>query len=91
MVRSPSPGQTPEILLVYDGECPGGVGADAIHTLALISGRSGLFNRFNYWLFRSSRRAALVYSVLRSCRNLLLKLLRKTRINNLGLPDNDRF
>ncbi|WP_404390423.1 DCC1-like thiol-disulfide oxidoreductase family protein [Pseudoalteromonas phenolica] len=28
-------------------------GADAIHTLALISSRSGVFNRMNYWLFKS--------------------------------------
>ncbi|MDH3693043.1 MAG: DUF393 domain-containing protein, partial [Gammaproteobacteria bacterium] len=28
-------------------------GADAIHVLALISSRSGFFNRLNYWMFRS--------------------------------------
>jgi hypothetical protein len=29
--------------------------------------------------------------VLRGCRNLLLKVLRRTKINNLGLADNERF
>ena len=28
-------------------------GADAIHMLALIGSRSGIFNRFNYWMFKS--------------------------------------
>ena len=33
-------------------------GADAIHALALISSRSGIFNRFNYWLFKSKKISA---------------------------------
>ncbi len=66
-------------------------GADAMHALALIGSRSGVFNRLNYWIFRSRRRARLLYPVLRSLRNLLLKVLRRTKINNLGTPGNDRF
>ncbi|APW43166.1 DCC1-like thiol-disulfide oxidoreductase family protein [Rhodoferax saidenbachensis] len=66
-------------------------GADAIHALALIGSTSGIFNRLNYWLFKSPWRAAVLYPVLRSCRNLLLKLLRKTKINNLGIAGNARF
>jgi predicted DCC family thiol-disulfide oxidoreductase YuxK len=66
-------------------------GADAIHALALISSRSDLFNRFNYWAFRSNRRARWCYPVLRFFRNLLLKLLGRTKINNLGTPGNNRF
>ncbi|KAF0190701.1 MAG: hypothetical protein FD165_2489 [Gammaproteobacteria bacterium] len=66
-------------------------GADAIHALALISSRSGVFNRFNYWLFKSKTRAGFLYPVLRACRNLLLKILGKTRINNLDIPGNTRF
>ncbi|MCH8543105.1 MAG: DUF393 domain-containing protein [Alcanivorax sp.] len=66
-------------------------GADAIHALALLGSNSGLFNRLNYHMFRSPRLARVLYPVLRSCRNLLLKLLRKTRINNLDQPGNDRF
>jgi hypothetical protein len=66
-------------------------GSDAIHALSLMSSPSGVFNRANYWLFKSKTRSRILYPVLRSCRNLLLKTLQKTKINNLGLPDNDRF
>lgn len=66
-------------------------GADAIHALALrLEGRSA-FARLNRWLFRSSRRAALAYPALRAGRNLLLKLLGRSKINNLGRPGNARF
>lgn len=66
-------------------------GADAIHLLALLSGRSGVFNRLNYWLFSSKKVAGFLYPILRSCRNVLLKLLGKTKINNLKQDGNDRF
>jgi predicted DCC family thiol-disulfide oxidoreductase YuxK len=66
-------------------------GSDAIHALALISSRSGLFNRMNYWIFKSSTLSAVLYPLLRSCRNLLLKLLGVTKINNLGRPGNEKF
>jgi len=66
-------------------------GADAIHILALISSRSGVFNRMNYWLFKSKRVSAVLYPLLRSFRNLLLKMLGKTKINNLNSTGNDRF
>ena len=66
-------------------------GSDAIHLLALLSGRSGVFNRLNYWLFSSKKVAAILYPILRSCRNVLLKILGKTKINNLKKDDNERF
>ncbi len=66
-------------------------GSDAIHVLALMSSRTGVFNRFNYWLFKSKNRAHILYPVLRTLRNLLLKLLGKTKINNLQLDNNNRF
>ena len=66
-------------------------GADAIHALSLLSTRSGVFNRLTYWLFRSRRLSRILYPVLRSGRNLLLKMLRKTKINNLERPGNERF
>lgn len=66
-------------------------GSDAIHAVALISSRSGIFNRLNYWMFRSRALSHLFYPILRFFRNLLLKLLRRTKINNLGLENNDRF
>ena len=66
-------------------------GSDAIHALALISSRSGLLNLINYWIFKSKSASSWVYPVLRLFRNLLLKMLGKTKINNLGAPDNERF
>lgn len=66
-------------------------GADAIHTLSLMGTRSGAFNRLSFFLFRSKRLSAVIYPVLRSCRNLLLKILRKSKINNLGADNNERF
>ncbi len=66
-------------------------GADAIHALALISSRSGFFNRLNYLMLYSKRVSRILYPALRGCRNLLLKILGKTKINNLGRENNDRF
>ena len=66
-------------------------GSDAIHTLALISSKSGIFNRVNYWIFKSKSLSAILYPILRTCRNLLLKILRKSKINNLGISGNDKF
>jgi len=66
-------------------------GSDAIHALALISSRSGFFNRFNYRVFKSRRLSAWLYPVFRFFRNLLLKTLGKTKINNLGIPGNEKF
>jgi len=66
-------------------------GADAIHTLAIMGTRSGVLNRLAYWCFKSRAASSVVYPVLRSCRNLLLKILRKTKVNNLALENNDYF
>lgn len=66
-------------------------GADAIHALALIGSRSGIFNRLNAAIFGSRRLSAMLYPLLRACRNGLLKLLGRKRINNLARSGNDRF
>jgi len=66
-------------------------GSDAIHALSLISSRSGIFNRMNYWVFKSKRVSHVLYPVLRAGRAVLLKLMRKTKINNLDIANNDRF
>ncbi len=66
-------------------------GSDAMHALALISNRSGLLNRINYWIFKSKSVSSWLYPVLRLFRNLLLKMLGKTKINNLDAPDNEKF
>jgi predicted DCC family thiol-disulfide oxidoreductase YuxK len=66
-------------------------GSDAIHALALVSSRSGFFNKLSHYAFRSRKLSHLLYPPLRACRNLLLKILRKTKINNLRIEGNDRF
>lgn len=66
-------------------------GSDAIHALALISSRSGVLNRLNYWVFRSKAISAVLYPVLKACRGVLLRLLGRSRINNLDVPGRDRF
>jgi predicted DCC family thiol-disulfide oxidoreductase YuxK len=66
-------------------------GTDAIHALALISSRSGLFNRFNYWVFKSKRASQILYPLMRDGRTLLLKILGKTKINNLEKINNTNF
>ncbi len=66
-------------------------GADAIHRLAMLGTKTGLFNRLAYWSFRSPKRSRLLYPILKAGRNLLLKVLGRTRINNLGVENNERF
>lgn len=66
-------------------------GSDAIHALALIGSRSGVFNRINYWIFKSKTVSSVLYPILRFFRNLLLIILGKSKINNLDIDDNDNF
>ncbi len=66
-------------------------GSDAIHAIALISNKSGIFNRLNYWIFKSKTLSSWLYPILRACRNLLLKVIGKSKINNLGISGNEKF
>ena len=66
-------------------------GVDAIHALSIMGTRSGIFNRVTYWCFKSKVVSGILYPILRAGRNLLLKILSKTKINNLSLENNDRF
>ncbi len=66
-------------------------GADAIHALSIMSTRSGVFNRVTYWVFKSKVLSGILYPMLRASRNLFLKILHKTKINNLNLENNDKF
>jgi len=66
-------------------------GSDAIHALALISSQSGIFNRLNYWVFKSKTLSKIFYPFLKACRNLLLKTLGVSKINNLNIKDNHKF
>lgn len=66
-------------------------GADAIHELAKRSNNKGVLNRFASFAFRSRGVARFFYPILKAMRNLLLKILGRTRINNLDVPGRDRF
>jgi len=66
-------------------------GVDAIHALSIMGTRSGVFNRVTYWCFKSKAVSSVLYPILRAARNLLLKILGRTKINNLDFDNNDRF
>lgn len=55
-------------------------GAEAMRILTVLSTPSGLFNRIMRALFLSSARASRLYPVLRSGRNLTLRLLGRKKI-----------
>lgn len=58
-------------------------GPEAIRMLTLLGTRSGLFNRINYALFGSARRAGIFYPAGKAVRNLILKLMGIRYIDNL--------
>lgn len=58
-------------------------GADAIHALALLSTRTGFFNKMNFLVFKSKTLSRFLYPVLKTGRALLLAMLGKTKLNNL--------
>lgn len=62
-------------------------GADAIHALALMSTRTGVFNRLNYLIFKSKTLSKVLYPILKTGRRMLLILLGKSKLNNLEGPD----
>lgn len=49
-------------------------GAEAMQVLAMLSTRTGWFNKLNYQLFRSQRASRALYPLLRSGRNLVLRI-----------------
>jgi predicted DCC family thiol-disulfide oxidoreductase YuxK len=61
-------------------------GADAIHMLTLLSTPSGLFNRFNYYLFSTRLGSRILYPLGKAVRNLVLKVLGIQYIENLKQP-----
>lgn len=58
-------------------------GAEAIHRLALLSTPSGVFNRVNYFVFRSQKLSRLLYPGLRLARNLILAVMGRQRIGSV--------
>lgn len=59
-------------------------GAECVHMLALLSTDSGMFNRINNVVFRSSSLSRVLYPMLRAGRNVTLKLLGRTKISSAG-------
>ena len=66
-------------------------GSDAMQALSLLSTRSGIFNRINFWVFRSRWLSRFLYPIFRFFRGLFLKAMGVTKINNLNQPGNDYF
>jgi predicted DCC family thiol-disulfide oxidoreductase YuxK len=59
-------------------------GDECIHRLALMTTPSGAFNRINAQIFRSATASRVLYPVLRSGRNLALKLLGRKKLSERG-------
>jgi len=59
-------------------------GDDCIHRLALLSTPSGAFNRVNAAIFRSPTASKLLYPVLRTGRNAVLRLLGRRKLADAG-------
>ena len=74
-----------EMALVHRGEIYSG--PECINRLALLSTRSGLFNRLNALAFSSAGVSKVTYPVLRSCRNLALRLLRREQLRTTQTPN----
>lgn len=58
-------------------------GAEAIHVLASVSTKFGMFNRINGFIFRSARLSRFLYPFMRTCRNATLKILGRKKISSL--------
>ncbi len=61
------------MVLVMNGEYFHG--AECVHRLALLGTGSNAFNRINKLMFERKWLAAILYPILRTCRNLSLKVL----------------
>lgn len=64
-------------------------GDDALHVLALLSSRSGFFNKMNYFLFRNRALARVAYPFLRGGRNLALLLKGEKQMKAKRETDNE--
>jgi predicted DCC family thiol-disulfide oxidoreductase YuxK len=56
-------------------------GAEAVQMMALHGPRNGWLRRLNHIVFRSATRSRILYPVLRSGRNLLLRILGRKKIS----------
>jgi predicted DCC family thiol-disulfide oxidoreductase YuxK len=55
-------------------------GDDCVHILSMISSPVTTFNKLNGWIFRSPKRARVLYPVMKTGRNLALRLLGRRKI-----------
>ena len=62
-------------------------GADCVNVLSLLSTRTNGFNCLNYWMFRSRSFSRILYPLLRFGRNLVLRLLGRTKIAKTANPN----
>lgn len=67
------------MVLLLDGKMHHG--ADSVNMLALLSTSVGPFNKLNAAIFRSPGASRVLYPVLRTGRNLILRLLGRTKIS----------
>ena len=56
-------------------------GSEAIRIMALHGPRHGMLGRLNHVVFRSAARSRFLYPILRSGRNLLLRMLGRRKLN----------
>ena len=63
-------------------------GDECMNRLAMLSGPSGLFNRFHFWVFSDPKRSRALYPFLRSGRNFALRLLGRRKINEMAATNN---
>jgi hypothetical protein len=69
------------MVLVHQGKLYHG--ADALHMMARLSPRRGVYNRINRLMFGSRTLSRLSYPLLRAGRNTLLRLRGQGKIRNL--------
>ena len=67
------------MVLLFDGHIYHG--NECINRLALLSTRSGAFNRMMAFLFRSPAMSRMLYPPLRGMRNVTLRLLGRRKLN----------
>jgi len=66
------------MLMIYGGTCY--FGADCMHMLALLSSKSDFFNRCCAVVFKNHKATKILYPILRTGRNLTLRILGKKKI-----------
>jgi len=88
--RLEAEGYLPDEGMVVEVAGQGYHGPSAVQVLALLSSRSGLFNRLNYRLFGSARASRLLYPLLVAGRRALLFLLGRKPLTHgdPSSPDN---